>query len=212
MAYFARNPFFILAMMGLQGGTQLSMIEIISILAIPFAWGWTALLGKSRDFWGALQNYQTSVTNLHNTFSVFTAAGFFVVALQHSHYIKSIDTALVSASSALSPAVFIAFIPVLAILLSLIGFHPVISITLLGAALHPHVLHMSPLWLSVALLGGGVLTFIVSPFNATLNVTGTVSGQPAATLMRWNLPFVLVFLALVMVIVAVGQTVQSTVF
>lgn len=201
---------FILAMTALQRTTTLSMIEIISILSIPFAWAWSLFLRQSREFWRSLKGYQKSVKNLHNTFAVFTAAGFFVEVLQHSPYIKTIDEGLVAASQQLTPAVFIAFIPVLTVLLSLIGFHPVVSITLLGAALHPQVLHVSPVWLSIALLGGGVITFIVSPFNATLNVTGTVSGESPGRLMRWNLPFVLAFLLMVMLVVGLGQSFQSS--
>jgi hypothetical protein len=98
-----------------------------------------------------------------------------------------------------------ALIPVIIVSLSLIGFHPVVSIALLGTSLHPSVLHMSPIWLSIALFGGGVLTFIVSPFNATLNVTGAVMKQKPSTVMKWNVKFCVCFLILVMVVVALGQ-------
>jgi len=199
---------FIVSMLAIQRGSGWSMIAVIAVLSIPFSWIWSALIHQSQQFFEGLKQHRTSVQNLHNTFAVFTAAGFFVQTLQQSKYIHSIDDSFVYVSQLLGPSVFIALIPVITVLLSLIGFHPVVSIALLGTSLHPAVLHMSPVWLSVALFGGGVLTFIISPFNATLNVTGNVSGENPSTIMKWNMKFCVCYLVLIMAVVAVGQFVS----
>lgn len=196
---------FIVAMLAIQYVSGWSLVEVITILSVPFVFVWSLLLRESKALIASLKQYRKSVQNLQNIFAVFTAAGFFVETLQHSVYIRAIDQQFVEASRWLGPSVFIALIPVIIVSLSLIGFHPVVSIALLGTSLHPSVLHMSPIWLSVALFGGGVLTFIVSPFNATLNVTGTVTNEKPSTVMKWNVKFCMCFLILVMVVVALGQ-------
>ncbi|MCL6453289.1 MAG: hypothetical protein K6T78_06605 [Alicyclobacillus sp.] len=195
----------IVGMLALQGLTGWSMISVIAVLAVPFSFVWSALIGQRRPFLAGLAKHRRSVEKLQNTFAVFTAAGFFVVVLQHSRFLHPIDRAFVTLSGTLGPALFISVIPVLVVCLSLVGFHPIVTISLLGSALHPSVLHLSPLWLSVALLGGGVLTFIVSPFNATLNVTGSVSGVPPSQVMRWNGRFCLCYLMVVIAAAAIGE-------
>ncbi|MDQ0189957.1 hypothetical protein JI721_04830 [Alicyclobacillus cycloheptanicus] len=196
---------FIACMLLIQHWSGWSMLEVISILSIPFAAAWSALMGEGLSFVRQLARHHATVRNLHGTFAVFTAAGFFVSTLEHAQASASLNRTFVHVAAAIGPSVFIAVIPIIVIAMSMIGFHPVVSIALLGTSLHPSVLHMSPIWLSIALFGGGVLTFIVSPFNATLNVTGTVAQQSPWTIMRWNVKFCICFLVLIVAIVAIGQ-------
>jgi hypothetical protein len=196
---------FTVSLLFIQTLTGWSMIEVVAVLSVPFAWYWSLLLGRQHLFWVLLAKHAQSIRNLQNTFVVFTAAGYFVQCLQTSPYIHVLDNALVRTSQMLGPTLLVALIPIVTVLLSMTGLHPVVTITLLGASLHPSVLHVSPTWLAIALFGGGVTTFIVSPFNATLNVMAGVTGEAPTTIMRWNAPFSVCFLLLISVISAVGQ-------
>ncbi|MCL6600639.1 MAG: hypothetical protein K6T81_18195 [Alicyclobacillus macrosporangiidus] len=196
---------FILTMLGLERWTGWGMLQVIGVVPIPFALLWSLLIRRGRAFLRALVQQHRQVANLQNLFTVFTAAGFFVQSVSHSPYINDIDQLLIHAALAIGPALFVAILPLIPVALSMVGFHPIVTITLLSSALHPQVLHMSPIWLSVALLGGGAITFVVSPFTATLNVAAAASGERPSVIMRWNLRFCAVYLVMVMAIAALGQ-------
>ncbi|MBX5435880.1 MAG: hypothetical protein IRZ33_01530 [Alicyclobacillaceae bacterium] len=196
---------FFAAMQSLQSLTGWAMIEVIAILAMPFAWLWSLLLGRQPIFWKRLAQQRKSVQALHNTFSVFTAAGYFVQCLHQSTYVHAFDTAFIHASWAIGPTGFVALVPIVTVVLSLVGLHPVVTISLLGAALTPSVLHVSPIWLAIGLFGGGVTSFVLSPFNATANVAASVSGVQPSEIIRWNAAFSILFLLFVAAVAAAGQ-------
>jgi hypothetical protein len=200
---------FILTMLGLERWTGWGMLQVIGVVPIPFALLWSLLIRRGRAFLRALAQQHRQVANLQNLFTVFTAAGFFVQAVSHSPYIAGINHLLIHTALAAGPALFVAILPLIPVALSMVGFHPTVTLTLLSSALHPQVLHLSPIWLSVALLGGGAITFVVSPFTATLNVAAAASGERPSVIMRWNLRFCAVYLAMVMGIAALGQAVAG---
>ncbi len=196
---------FVVCMFTLQAVFDWPIGAVIALLAFPFSLLWSALIGKRTAFFRSMTGYRTAVENLSTTFSVFTGAGFFVTALARSGYTHALDRGLLVVSHAVGPVAFLAFIPWLIVLLALMGLHPVVSIALLSGVFHPSLLHLARLWLSVGLLGGGVSTFILSPFMATLTVAGTVSGERPAVIMRWTAGYALAFLVLCDLVACLGQ-------
>ncbi|CAB3389440.1 hypothetical protein [Kyrpidia spormannii] len=201
---------FVLLTQGLQVLTGWGMIEAIAILSIPFSWTWSAWVGQSRQFWTLLRKQGRSIQTLQNTFAVFTAAGFLIQCLGLSPYLARINESFVHVSWAVGPALFVAIVPWVIVLLSLLGLHPVVAITLLGSSLNPSILHVSPFWLAITLFGAGIVTFIVSPFNPTVNVTSAVSRIEPFTIIRWNLLFSLLFLTFVTAFAALGQALSTS--
>lgn len=201
---------FAVVLLSAQALGHWSMLQAIAIVCVPFAWAWSACIREQPAFRQALAAHRSYVQKLENLFTVFTAAGFFVQALSHSPFLSRVDHAFLTLSHVLGPYLLLALLPLLPMLLSLIGFHPMVSLSLFAPVLRPEVIHASPLWLAVALVGGSIITYVFSPFTATLNIASAVSSEPPLAIMRWNLPFCGLFLVVVMAAAALGQALATS--
>jgi hypothetical protein len=194
---------FVAAMTVLQKGLSISIVTAVTLLSIPFAAAWSLLLRQSGAFFRHAAAQIRQIGNLHDQFAVFLSAGFFVTVLRTAGLAPAIDGFLVQLSHTLGTTWFLVAIPLLPVLLSMVGMHPLVSIALLGESLNPSVIGIRPEWVAVAYLGGGVTTFILSPFNATLTVMGGILKRNPLELMKWNLPFCILYLAVVIGLVTV---------
>ena len=65
-------------------------------------------------------------------------------------------------------------------------------------------MNFNPLGLAAALLSGGVMSYMVSPFAATILLVSTISGNsPYRVGVRWNLGFVAIFWGIAAVFIRV---------
>ncbi|UOF90367.1 hypothetical protein LSG31_21325 [Fodinisporobacter ferrooxydans] len=193
---------FAILMTGLQQMESLSIVSAVSILALPFSFVWAVFLRKQKQFIQSGKKQLSQLANMQDQFAVFLCAGFFVDALQMSGVAPSIDQFLVHVSHRIGTAWFLMLIPLIPVFLSLVGMHPLVSIALLGESLDPRMIGIRPEWVAVAFLGGGVTTFLLSPFNATLTIMSGIMKRSPFELAKWNLPFCALYLVTVILLVS----------
>ena len=176
---------------------KIGMLTVVTLLAIPFAWGWSIALGKSRLFMRAAAEHMTSqLPRLADQFAIFLAAGYFVGAMHLSGADHTVNQAFVALHQALGTRLFLLAMPLMALAAAMAGVHPLVAIALLGQSLKPEVLGIDVRLLALTLIGSSVLTYMLGPFSGTLGLMQSLTRIPGYRLALWNLPYALGYVAL----------------
>jgi len=73
-----------------------------------------------------------------------------------------------------TPLLLFVTIQFLFLLLAMIGFHPIVTISLLGSVLHIVLETMNPLSIAIVLAISGLTTVTAGPFNVSVSLTGNL--------------------------------------
>ncbi|WP_295746792.1 hypothetical protein [uncultured Limosilactobacillus sp.] len=116
----------------------------------------------------------------------FVAIGLFSNVFEHSQVSKTIAQTLTPYIVHLSWGALI-LIPLLVVLLSLVGVHPLASVTLLGQVMMGINLPFNALAIALGLNIGSVLAYMMSPFAGIVVVIANILGVSSATVsLKWN--------------------------
>lgn len=167
---------------------------LAACLIVAFLWtaryfGRPGLKTAWRGFWGK------ALDSMPGLAALFISMGIFSEAVDQSGVLTSILGGMTGQISALGKYVLF-FVPPLLLLISCTGIHPFVSLMILGKILNaalsiPHQVVLIPF----ALLLGGALSYVASPFTGTvLILSGLTGSRPSEVAFRWNGPFAAVFL------------------
>lgn len=132
----------------------------------------------------------------------FVAIGLFSNVFEHSQVSKTIAQTLTPYIVHLSWGVLI-LIPLLVVLLSLVGIHPLASVTLLGQVMMGINLPFNALAIALGLNIGGVLAYMMSPFAGIVVVIANILGISSATIsLKWNGKYCMFFLIISVIFIA----------
>lgn len=116
----------------------------------------------------------------------FVAIGLFSNVFEHSQVSKIIGRFLTPYIAHLSWGALI-LVPLLVVILSLIGIHPLASVTLLGQVMMGINLPFNALAIALGLNIGSVLAYMMSPFAGIVVVIANILGtSPATVSLKWN--------------------------
>ncbi|MHA6549142.1 hypothetical protein UHV16_07525 [Lactiplantibacillus plantarum] len=91
----------------------------------------------------------------------------------------------------------VVLIPIIVVLVSLIGIHPLASVALIGKIIMTMHIALSPLLIALSLNIGSVVAYMLSPFAGIVMIVATLLHVSSATVsVRWNWQFCLIFLVL----------------
>ena len=182
----------------MSGQMSISIATTVTLL-IPFftiIWLWIQSRGRLRALYvGPLKNMiSIRLPQQASETSVIVAAGFIgpiLLALIPFDHVSSFIQSTQMPSSVLVSVIFLAVIG-----FGLVGFNPILSITIAAAAFSkPELLGISQLMLMLVLLTAWSITAQFSPFTATTIVTGRLFGVSSRTLtLSWNAVFCLVLM------------------
>jgi hypothetical protein len=168
--------------------SSMSLLIISTILSIPFAWIWSICIQKGKLFNEACKSHFIQyVPNMHNMFAIFLSAGFFVNALKYSGLDQVINQIVLSFSAVIPVSLFLITLPLITLFIACFGLHPIVAVALLAQSLNPVVLGIDPENLTIALLGGAVMTFFIGPFSGTLGIMSTLLQTTSFQIAKWNL-------------------------
>ncbi|MDQ0340104.1 MFS family permease [Caldalkalibacillus uzonensis] len=173
---------------------EVSMLTIVSVLALIFPVVWSMASGAFREYVQAIvQDVCHSFERLKNELAIFISAGYFGVSISYtsmgdhvSHMILALSFESVYFMSVL--------IITLAVLLALVGIHPVIVVIGIGSALSPELFGVSPGFMAMLLVMAWSLATQLSPFSGSVLMTAGLTGSSAWLIARKNAPFVLALL------------------
>lgn len=181
--------------------TQVSLpfLILVSLIVIPFAFSWSLLLRKGKEFGHQLSDHFNSFAmSMKDQFFIFLSTGFFISAINISKANEILFDWIAAFISVAGVEIFLIILPLIPLGLAFLGLHPAVSLALMIEGVNPEAIGISPHILTVAMLSGAVSAFLVGPYNATLGLMSNIIKVDSYKVSSWNLPFATVYVACVM--------------
>ncbi|MCM3788970.1 hypothetical protein M3221_11185 [Domibacillus indicus] len=173
-----------------QTGYLLSVVIVI----IPISLLWACLIKKQKRYLKiTIPHWKERTRGLSNYFFMFLSAGLFVNMLSESHTLSFLQDMFYSVSH--QTLFFYVLIGLYFFVTSLVGFHPLVSITLLGELLKPSLPDASSISLTIVLITCSLATVMYSPFNLSVSILSDLLRINPFKIVRWNLPFALLYMS-----------------
>lgn len=177
------------------------LLSVVLVL-IPFSLVWTVMIRKPRRYWAiAVPAWKERTRGLANYFFMFLSAGFFIEMVAASGLMSVMQPLFTQVSEhALLLYMLIAgyFLGT-----SLIGLHPLVSITFLAGLLQPLLAVVNPVPLTVVLISCSLTPTMYSPYNVTVSILADQLKVNPYRIGLWNIPFALYYMALSITIASI---------
>ncbi|MDY7220918.1 hypothetical protein [Halalkalibacterium halodurans] len=176
-----------------QKGYLLSIV----ILIVPITVSWAFVIKKGRRFFQLLVPLWRERTNgLANYFYMFLSAGFFVEMLSQSNHLLFLQEMFYTVSNLSTALPFFCMIAGYFLITSLIGFHPLVSFTLLIELLRPFLDEVSSPSLAIVFIVCSLSTVLYSPFNLSVTILADSLKLNPYRVGMWNFPFALLYISI----------------
>lgn len=148
---------------------------------------WTLLIFNRQAFAIAAKEYwDEGLLKVRDMGPFFVAMGIFSGALESSGILKLISPSMQAAANWLG-VLSVAVLPLIMIALSLIGFHPFITIVLFGKILAATAMPIPLLSIALSLAVGGAAAYMISPFAGIIMSISRYTGTKASQIsIQWN--------------------------
>ncbi|MFB4213935.1 hypothetical protein ACE1TH_18735 [Shouchella sp. JSM 1781072] len=185
---------FIVLLLSLNAFIPQSFLFSVTVLIIPFTFMWAFFIKKGKRFSILSTAYvKGNTTQLHGLFFLFLAAGFFVEVFPYTTLFGHMDTFFSYVYESGPILLFYLLIAVCIFSFALIGFHPLISIAIFSPFLADAMI-AHPYGVSVLLIGVGLSTVMIGPFNITPTILAMqLQANPYAIIQK-NLVFAFSYL------------------
>jgi len=186
-----------------------SSMDSVTLAGLIIVLIWTGLLSLRRSETKAtfVSNLKKSVISYWNQgiesgaalAPFFVGIGTFTYGFQHSTISTQLTTTLTPIFSKLG-GWLVLLIPIIVVLVSLIGIHPLASVALIGKVIMAMHITLSPLLIALSLNIGSVSAYMLSPFAGIVMIVATLLNvNPAMVSLRWNWKFCSAFLVISLV-------------
>jgi hypothetical protein len=185
----------------LSSFTELSSTHCVIITGVIIFLLWMAALRRNSGKGAAMFNYfRDGILKSQDLGAMFIAIGIFTEAVKGSGITEYIQPYLSAATS--QKYLFLALLPAVFLILSLIGIHSFISIVIVGNLLSTVNLPFSMVPVAIAIMSGSVLSYGISPFaGITLTISKYLNCSSFDVSVRWNgLYSILIYLESVIII------------
>ncbi|MDP5275468.1 hypothetical protein [Chengkuizengella axinellae] len=177
--------------------TKWPMLLVVSLVSIVFPLIWSIVFQKVIEFSKQFQMYKkNSVPVMNNEIVLFISVGFLGESLIGTAFSDRVQLLMVSISN-ISILLFIVCILSSMIILTFIGVHPLIIVTVLATQFDPSVIQIGKeIFVLIMMMGWSIATILspVTPLN--ILVSGMVNEKSLVVGLKWNgLYLVLIFIA-----------------
>lgn len=174
--------------------TGISTIIVVSIASLVFPVIWLTMIGRLpvllREFKG--DYFTERLPRLKSEIVLFVGAGLFATSISYSHlgdYVPQFLNLIVG-SNALSLAIVIIFG---SLILSVLGVHPIITVTILGGTVKAAAYGVTPTYMALILATSWAMGISIAPSSATvIAISGLTEQSPIQVGFRWNGLYVLI--------------------
>ena len=161
---------------------------------IPISLLWAFKLGKiKRYLTHCIPHWKHKTMGLANYFFMFLCAGFFVSMIGKTSWIHTVQQLLIEQSDHI--IILFVFIGAYFVITSYLGFHPLVSIVLLGEMLRPVLSEVAGIPLSIVLIICSLSTVMYSPFNVSITILANEMNRNVYVVGFRNLPFAFMLMA-----------------
>ncbi|MCA1010180.1 hypothetical protein [Halobacillus halophilus] len=183
---------FILLAFGVQKLLNITYFNAVILFILPFTLIWALTIKQLKEFMSYNKKYWVpQVNGLQNLMLLFISLGFFSEMFEQTKMIHMIQTPLLHLST-LPLLLFIA-IQLVSLLFSLIGIHPLVTISLMGTLIQPLLTELNPLSLAIVLLTSTLASDAAGTFNTTVTIMSQLTGRNPYRITKWNIGFAIWF-------------------
>lgn len=141
---------------------DIGFLSAVALVIIPYSFLWALSMKRFRSFLA----YRT--LSFKSYMVLFLAVGFFTSTLNETslmHYIQRPFEMLASI-----PVLLFITIQVLFLGLAMVGFHPLVTISILGSILQPIIGMIDPVSLAIVLTTSGLSTATAGSYNIPVSI------------------------------------------
>ncbi|MZQ97035.1 MAG: C4-dicarboxylate ABC transporter [Acidaminobacter sp.] len=174
--------------------TGIQTVIIVSLAALIFPFLWMGMIGRLSVLTKVIKTYyfKDRLTKLSSEIVLFVGAGMLAESIAYSnlgHYIPMVLSKLVGESAFLLSVVVIFG----SVILSAMGVHPIIHITIIGASLQASAFGVSPTYIALLLGVSWSMGITLAPTSPTvITLSGLASRSPVQVGLKWNGLYVLI--------------------
>lgn len=174
--------------------TGIQTVIIVSLAGLVFPFIWMGLIGRLTILMSEIKTFyfKNKLTKLSNEIVLFVGAGMFAESINFSKLGNYIPMAL---TGIVGDNVFLLSVVVIygSILLSAVGVHPIILITIIGGTVKAADFGVSPTYIAILLSISWSLGITLSPTSPTvITLAGLSSRSPLEVGLQWNGLYVLI--------------------
>lgn len=171
---------------------KIGTLASISLIIIPFSFLWALLIKRHKSFLAySIPIWKERVNSMKGYMLLFLSVGFFTTMLRETYILSLIQKKSVVLTQ--NPFILFLLIQIIFIIFALLGFHTVVTISILGEIVKPIVDNINPLSISLVLIFSGLSPTLFSPFNISASLTGELLKINPFKITIWNLGFALLF-------------------
>jgi hypothetical protein len=171
---------------------ELSFLTAVTLVIPPFTLLWALLIRRLNKFLSyGIRKWQQRVKGMNNFFLLFLSLGFFISILQKSGYITIFNQPLMSLQN--QPIILFILIQVLFLGLAMVGFHPLVTISMVGEVVQPLLLAINPLSIGIVLITSALSTVMAGPFNITVSLMSDILKRNPYRISLFNIGFAFLF-------------------
>ncbi|OIJ11554.1 hypothetical protein BKP35_11435 [Anaerobacillus arseniciselenatis] len=183
---------FIVAILSLKEWLQLNFLTAVTLVIVPYSIFWAIAIRRLKSFIKySIPIWKERTIGLKNYMVLFIAVSFFVTVLNQSGYMLVLQQPLEVLAK--QPIFLFFSIQCLFLLLAMIGFHPLVTISILGELLQPLAYTVSPISLSIVLITSSLSTVMAGPYNITVSLTSVLVGENPYRISIWNIGYAMLF-------------------
>lgn len=171
---------------------QLGFIATVSLIIVPYSFLWALSIGRFRAYLSySIPIWKKRTMGLNSYMFLFLSVSLFTSTLNQTHFINYIHDPVEKLAE--TPILLFAAIQVLFLLLGMMGFHPIVTMSILVGILHPLTAMVNPMSLALVLTTSGLSTAIAGPFNISVSLAGSLLQVNPYQISWWNLRYALLF-------------------
>ncbi|MGE8080221.1 hypothetical protein [Peribacillus loiseleuriae] len=169
---------------------DMGFLQTVALIIIPFSFVWALSIRRLKSYIAyCLPLWRTRTLSLTDNMVLFLSVGFFTSNLNDSIFMDSIQKPFEYLTT--TPVLLFVFIQILFIGLAMIGFHPLVTISILGGVLEPIIHSLNPVSVGLVLITSGLSTTIAGPFNLSVSLTANLLSINSYKVSFWNLGYAL---------------------
>ncbi|WP_078553442.1 hypothetical protein [Bacillus alkalicellulosilyticus] len=183
---------FISTIIVIRESFELNFLTTVALVIVPYSFLWAFSIRRIKSYTlYSVKMWKTRTANLQNYTVLFLSVGFFISVLRESGHISILQQPLLLLVN--NPLLLFVMIQLLFLSLAMVGFHPLVVISILGEILVPVLSILNPLSIGIVLITSSLSTIMAGPYNITVSLTGVLLDENPYQISIWNLGYAFLF-------------------
>jgi hypothetical protein len=172
-----------------------NFLTTVTLVIVPYSFVWAMTIRKMKRFWTfSTLMWKKRTGSLQNYIALFLSVGFFIGTLRDTGLIEYLQYPFILLSE--YPVFLFITVQIMFLGLAMAGFHPLVTMTVVGEAIVPALTVLDPISVGIVLITSGLSTVMSGPYNITVSLTSLLLDENPYRISLYNLAFAFLFSSL----------------